>query len=227
MTTNRLAILLAVLLAGLSGVFLLPRQLNFQPVGISLNLPSHIDEWWGIDVAVTDREKQILGPETEFARKGYTNGRGDEILASIVLAGQDMNTGIHRPERCLPAQGWTITNKATRIIPLAERGTLSVTRLRNLRSAKDARGNPIQIYNLDYYWFVGHNVTTGSHFDRTLIDIRDRLFLGYNQRWAYVTIAANVQNGAFAHDEKELDAMIQEFIRKLVPLVEKESVVNG
>ncbi len=227
MTTNRLAILLALLLAGLSGVFLLPKQLHFQPVGIELNLPAQIGDWWGIDTAISEKERVVLGPETEFARKSYTNGRGDEIQASIVLAGQDMNTGIHRPERCLPAQGWTITDKNTRAIAIPGHATLPATRLRNLRTVADTHGKPFALYNLDYYWFVGHNDVTGSHFERTYFDIRDRLFRGYNQRWAYVTVAANVQTGTFARSEKELDALTEDFIRKLVPKIQKTSVGEG
>ncbi len=218
-------ILLAVLLAGLSGVFLLPKQLYFQPVGITLRLPAQIDEWWGIDLAISEKERLTLGPETEFARKGYTNGRGDEIHASIVLAGQDMNTGIHRPERCLPAQGWTVTNNSSRAIVVPDFGVLETTRLRNLKSVSDTNGNPVSVYNLDYYWFVGSSDVTGSHYERTWIDIRDRLFRGYNQRWAYVTVDAIIQHGPLARPEKELDAMMQDFIRKLVPIIQKQETI--
>ena len=43
-------------------------------------------------------ERSTLGYETEFARKLYTNGRGDEIFVSIVLANRDMNTSILKTE---------------------------------------------------------------------------------------------------------------------------------
>jgi hypothetical protein len=99
MTTKRLAILLAVMLGGMSSVALLPRQLGFQPVGIELALPEFLGEWWGHDAEVTEKERTTLGYDTEFARKNYTNGGNGQILTSIVLAGQDMMTGIHRPER--------------------------------------------------------------------------------------------------------------------------------
>ena len=108
MTTSRLALLLAVLLGGLSSIFLLPRQLGFQPVGIELELPKMVGGWYGRDVTVSEKERIVLGEGTEFARKSYRNGRGYEIVASIVLSGQDMNTSIHRPERCLPSQGFTV-----------------------------------------------------------------------------------------------------------------------
>ena len=114
----------------MSSIFLLPKQLGFQPVGIDLELPKMVGGWYGTDLAVSEKERIVLGEGTEFARKSYRNGRGYEIVASIVLSGQDMNTSIHRPERCMPAQGFTVIDK--RSVPLALPGheLLRVTRLR-------------------------------------------------------------------------------------------------
>src|SRR4051794_22700974 len=106
MTTSRLAILLALLLGGLSCVFALPKHRGFQPVGVNTEMPEFLGEWWGHDMEVTQKERDTLGHDTEFARKVYSNGRGANVLTSIVLAGQDMMMAIHRPERCLHAQGW-------------------------------------------------------------------------------------------------------------------------
>ena len=243
MTTSRLALLLAILLAGLSCTFLLPSQNDFQqPTGIDLELPKTIGgTWLGTDQAVSDKEQGALGKETEFSRKAYKNARGrlpesgDIIQASVVLSGRDMNTSIHRPEWCLPAQGWTIENSSKVPILIPERGKLVATRLKNMRflldkdtgkPATDRDGNRIILRNLDYYWFVGYNTTTESHTTRNLIDITDRLRHGYNQRWAFMTVAANVTEHFQADglDEKETDEMIVEFIQKLVPMTHKESV---
>ena len=76
MITNRLAILLAVLLGGMSTVFLLPKQLFYQPVGVDLTLPATVGGWEGKDEEITQNEIGTLGPETRFARKSYTNGLG-------------------------------------------------------------------------------------------------------------------------------------------------------
>ena len=224
MTTSRLAILLAVLL-GMSTVLLLPRQLSYQPVGINLQLPEFNGEWYGHEVKVSDREIGILGPGTEFSRKSYTNGRGDEIQVSIVLSGQDMNTSIHRPERCLPAQGWTIADKHSVTISVPQVGMIPTTRLHNLRNvAHDEK--PVAIYNLSYYWFAGHTDVTASHVARTYIDIRDRLLHGYNQRWAYITVSAVVTKNLqkFGRSEEETSQLIETFIRQLVPAVHKETL---
>lgn len=225
MTTSRLAILLAVLLGGLGSVLFLPKQLSYQPVGIDRRLPEFSGEWFGHEVKVSEREIGILGADTEFSRKSYTNGRGDEILVSIVLSGQDMNTSIHRPERCLPAQGWTIADKHQVTVPVPGLGAVPTTRLNNVRNgSRDDK--PITIYNVSYYWFAGHTDLTASHLDRTFIDIRDRILHGYNQRWAYITVSAVVTQNLqkFGRSEEETSRMIEDFIKRLVPVLHKDSL---
>lgn len=236
MTTSRLFILLAVLLAGLSTVFLLPKQIPLQPLGITLELPKMVGGvWYGRDQEVSAKEKDVLGADTEFSRKVYTNARGDSILTSIVLSGQDMNTSIHRPEWCLPAQGWTIAGSSKASVPLRNRGTLTTTRLFNIRVPHDPEtgkpyllpdGQQIVIRNLDYYWFVGFDGVTASHLNRNLTDIADRLTHGYNQRWAFVTVATEITDNLRREglNEAATDEMLRDFIQKLAPLIHKETV---
>ena len=230
MTTKRLFLLFAVLAGGMSLIFLLPKVANSQPMGIELALPQLLGEWDGTDEEVTEKERLVLGAETEFSRKVYRNARNDEIHVSIVLGGHDMNTSIHRPERCLPAQGWTIVNtgKVGIRVKVPEPEELKVTRLYNMHPALDKEGRPVvdkeghpfKVYSLNYYWFVGSSDTTASHITRTLFDLRDRLLKGYNQRWAYVTVAVILRS----NNPAETDSKIEAFIQQLVPLVHKASL---
>lgn len=223
MTTKRLLILQLVLFVGMGSCFLLPHVQNQQPSGVSLELPAMLGVWYGAEAEVLEKERQVLGAETTFARKAYTNGRGDSIFVSVVLSGQDMNTSIHRPERCLPAQGWTIVDSRGLSVALDKTAWLPVTRLHNMRPAMDGQGNKRPVYNLSYYWFVGYTDITASHFNRTWIDVRDRLLKGYNQRWAYITVSSNITKDVnkFGRSEAETDKLLQEFIKELVPAVHK------
>jgi EpsI family protein len=228
MTTKRLAILLAVLLLGLGSVYLLPRQLGFQPVGITLELPKMVGGWYGKDLEVSQKERIVLGEDkgTQFARKSYHNGVGYEIIASIVLSGEDMSRSIHRPERCMPAQGFTVIDNRSVPVVLPGRGTLHVTRLQNVRNVAAENGTPLSLYNVTYYWFVGHTDATGSHLVRTWLDMKDRLVHGYNQRWAYITVAAQIPPGA-EHDARTgqvIDDWMKDFIKELLPKIQKDSV---
>jgi EpsI family protein len=221
MTASRLTVLLLTLAIGLSSVFLLPSSGKTEPVGIKLALPEYVGRWYGVDQQISELEREGLAGDTEFARKQYTDGVGDTIFASIVLSGHDLDNSIHRPERCLPAQGWTVADSKTLSIALPSGRSLQVTRLNNVREAHGQDGKVIPIYNLNYYWFVGYHRLTASHLERTFLDIQDRILKGYNQRWAYITIASDITKGLirFGRSESETDAMIQDFIRQLFPQI--------
>ena len=221
---KRLTILQSVLVLGLGSVFLLPKKIEIQPAAIQAALPDFVGEWYGSDQPILQAEKDALGPDTQFARKLYTNGQGDQIFVSIVFSGPDMSTSIHRPERCLPAQGWTVADTSIKKIALAN-GTLDATRLRNVRHIQN-KSRSISVYALDYYWFVGHSAQTPSHLQRTWLDIRDRVFKGENQQWAFVTVTSKITKGIepFGRSENETDTVLAAFIRELVPELKRDNL---
>ena len=231
--TQRLLILWAVLVLGLGSIFVLPKPPRPPQPGVRMTLPDFIGDWYGQDALVTEKERVVLGSETRFARKEYTNAKGDAIFVSIVLAGEDMSTSIHRPERCLPAQGYTIVDKHTARTTLAA-GPLTMTRLQNIHPLYDASGKPLlardgrqaQEISLLYYWFVGSTETTADHTIRYLIDARDRLLKGSNQPWAYVTVMGRITSNLekYGRDEAQTDAMLHSFVQKLAPVIQGPSV---
>ena len=226
MTTSRLAIVFALLLGGLSSAYFLPEKIGYMPVGINLELPGSLGEWWGNRVEVTQKEKDVLGPDTEFSRVEYSNGRGDVIQASVVLAGHDMMTSIHRPERCLKAQGWDFIPDESRTIDVPGHGKMTLMRLRNHKLEKTRDGTTRPLQNICYYWFAGSRDLTHSHMQRVRIDIKDRLAGGYVQRWAMMMITANITAGTskFGRDENSTDELLVQFIQKLAPEIHKESI---
>ena len=223
MITKRLLQVQAVLLAGFGSVFLLPHSNKTSPAGIAMTLPNVVGVWIGDDAAVTQKELDTLAKDTQFARKIYTGPEGDQILVSIVLSGDDMTNSIHRPERCLPAQGWQMRSSSSRIIQIPGGKSLGVTRLQNVRTVQTRDKRRLAVTNLDYYWFIGYKDMTASHLTRTEIDLRDRIMYGYSQRWAYVTIAANVTKGIWRPErtEEQTAAMLDEFIQQLAPRLQR------
>lgn len=240
--TKRAGILLATVTLGLSLVFILPKGLSSQPLGVvnMAEMPEYVGAWRGADLEVTKKERDTLGQDTGFARKAYTtlgSFRGKKgvlssdqtgITLSVVLSGQDMNTSIHMAERCLPTQGWNITDKREVPFNIPGTGSFSATRLYNTRLSKNqTTQKPEQVRMLSYYWFVGHTITTGSHFERTIIDMKDRLLSGYNQRWAYITVTAPIPStdpARQAEADQVVDEMLREFIVTFMPKAMKETV---
>jgi len=223
MITKRLFQVQIVLLAGFGSVFLLPHSNKTSPAGIAMALPNVVGVWIGDDAEITQKERETLAKDTQFARKIYTGPERDQIFVSIVLSGDDMPTSIHRPERRLPAQGGLVRYSSKRVMALAKGKEIEVTKLQNAQVLETPDKRRFTVTNLDYYWFIGYKDTTASHLTRTGIDIRDRILHGLNQRWAYITIAANVTEGIAQNgrSEEQTKEMIEKFVQELAPRLQK------
>jgi len=222
MITKRLLSVQLVLLVGFGAIFVLPHSRISSPAGIAMKLPIWVGPWIGEDAEITAKEVGGLARDTQFARKLYTSPDGDRIFVSIVLSGDDMASSIHRPERCLPAQGWSLQNSQRQVIQVDRGKVLPVTILRSVRPMGDSAGRKFIITSLNYYWFVGYQRITASHLERTLLDMRDRLIYGYDQRWAYVTVAAAVTEGWSKPNRSESDTakVVEKFTGDLVRKLE-------
>ncbi len=221
MIIKRLLLLQTLLVLGLAAVFLIPQKTTLGPAGIGMALPDQIGRWTGEGAPISERELAALAPDTRFSRKWYTNPAGDKLYVSIVLSGADMDNSIHRPERCLVAQGWTVENSHRVQIPLPDdKPPLEATALKTVQQMPSGKNTPaIAVTNLNYYWFIGSHDITASHWRRTFIDIQDRLLHGENQRWAYVTVSSlvtdNLQPGG--RNAEDTARIIEDFIAEIVP----------
>ncbi len=156
MITRRLITVTLVLLAGFGSVAFLPHSSVTSPAGIEMQLPIFVGAWMGEDAAISERERAVLAPDTQFARKTYTGPRGDKIFVSIVMSGDDMTNSIHRPERCLPAQGWSLQSTERQVLPIEGNKKIAVTKLRDVRMVEQKNGaTAALLHGLNYYWFVG------------------------------------------------------------------------
>ena len=111
---RNLLIAQAVIGIGLSGIYLLPKTYNIRQSAIVMSLPSSLEGW---SFRPSEPSKQVLASladDTDYEQGIYYRstpgriGKLDLIRAFIVLSGEDMNNSIHRPERCLYAQGFEI-----------------------------------------------------------------------------------------------------------------------
>ena len=228
MTTSRLATLVAFLALGIATVFLLPKG-GEQPAGIVLELPDFVGNWKGTAAEMTEKERTALGESsgTRFARKTYRNLDGYEIMVSIVLSGRDMSSAIHRPERCLQAQGWALQGSDHFAMSLPQRGIFPLAEISSTRLATIADTTVAQELQA-FYWFVGEKDICAGHWDRWMIDNRDRLFRGVSQRWAYILVSAGVPKAKNPADDEAVRKWsrnsIREFIRTLAPKIHLDSV---
>lgn len=234
----RLALLAILSVLGLGAVLALPDHVDMLPSAVKMKWPEIAGDWVKVrDTVESPQERSILAPDTEFSKSEFVHAQSNvHIDVGIVLSGMDPNNSIHRPERCLVAQGHGGLVRQPREITLADGRVLPVMRLfTNLQRMEPREGQPpVQhAYNfITYYWFVGNDLATNSHYGRTLRDIRDRLFRGANQRWAYFTVAMtlrdNDQTRALATmPESEVDKYLQDFIAQVIPRMLEAPMLDG
>jgi Protein of unknown function (DUF3485) len=188
--------------ATFSAIYLLPKVGAVAQSAVNMELPPTSGDWVLRGQSPSQEEIKILKGDTQFAkavclaaRSGEFSDEGnvipDRLDLSIVLSGVDINNSIHRPERCMPAQGHTILSSSDRMIKLPNGREFKIKRLVSLQSQKLNKEGGREEYTkhqcLTYYFFVGHNRVTNDHLGRTFIDMKDRLVYGMDQRWAYTS----------------------------------------
>jgi hypothetical protein len=141
-------------------------------------------------------ELSWLPKDTTFGRRVYTNASGFWAQVSVVLMRLD-RTSIHKPEACLPGQGWIIEDRQPATVHLTDprQCELPVQKITARIGVKNAKGETTEIKGLYVYWFVADGLVTESHFKRTLWLARDLIFKQVLDRWAYVSYFAPCQPG--------------------------------
>lgn len=204
-------------------------DLNTDTVpGVEMTLPDRIGDFVGTPEEMSDAERNILPGDTELARMRYQDPFGQTIFASIVLSGGEKRS-IHRPEICLPAQGWSIGSGSVVPVPLASGRTLEIMLLNLSRPVEVGPGESLRIRSLFAYWFVGKETTTPLHKVRIFKTSWDRVFKKTNHRWAYVSVSSIVQDSIRpgGMNAEETTTMLKDFVAKIVPFFQKSEMVTA
>lgn len=186
--------------------------------GVVMGLPTLIGEYWGTSEPVSPSELALLPADTEFEKKIYQDLSGNSLTAQIVLSGGEKRS-IHRPEVCLPGQGWSIQSGEVIPVTLANGRTLDVMKLTLNREIETAPGERKNLKSYFLYWFVGKDTTTPYHWVRLAKTNWDMVTKKLQHRWAYVIVSAPVLEGfkPGAQSDRETLDMLKDFVRQSVP----------
>ena len=257
---KRVIILLAFVGAFCLGVIAFPDSPTMKPSRLAKDLPDNFGDWVGRAEEPGEREKEVLAGDTEFERKQYfhTGGAKPPIQASLVFSGKNLSQSIHRPEVCLRAQGWTFVKEGYLTFPdllpggeglpvkemICKRKHVEKNDEGEWEEVKMENGEQAYIWRVFYYTFFGHEKIVSGHYQRTKEDIKDRIFKGYDQRWAYATFSSFITKRHFDQgissgsidilDEEETKEHVRLFLKELLPIVVSpprggydESLENG
>ncbi len=193
--------------------------------GVRLDLPAIVGGYYGERQDITLAERTMLPLDTEFARRLYHSFDGESINCQIVLSGGEKRS-IHRPEVCLPGQGWTIRSGMPVEIELPGRSPMTAMRLDLSRSVERADGSRFELQSVFLYWFVGADKTTAHHWHRILLSSWDRVVHGVHHRWAYVIVSATATQGLQPNgrDVEATFTMLKDFVREMYPHIHTDNV---
>lgn len=190
-------ILPTLLAASLGAIHLLPHTGTVAQSAINMILPTAVGTWQLQRLPASEAEIGTLAKDTTFAKaicrspRGEFSADADRADLSVVLSGHDLNNSIHRPERCMPAQGHNILSSKDIPLNLSNGRTITVRRLRSIQTLTNPknRKQDRHFHCVTYYFFVGGDSLEHDHLQRTLSDMRDRIMRGIDQRWAYVSLS--------------------------------------
>ncbi|NBS14522.1 MAG: EpsI family protein [Verrucomicrobia bacterium] len=197
---------------------LLPTPNTTPKAGVIMDLPENIAGFTGKIIAATPGEIATLPSDTQIVRREYLDPAGDRIMASIVLSGGEKRS-IHRPEVCLPAQGWSMRGGKVEEISLADGRDLKVMDLSLARDVEIGPGDRRKLNAHYFYWFVGNGVMTPHHWSRVFLTSFDRITKNINHRWAYVIVMSIVTEGFVPNGKNEAQTveMLRQFTGQIAP----------
>lgn len=213
-----------MLLGMLCSCFFLAPIGELEPSALRGNLPIdyELDGWRGVKQQESQAERSALAADTIFSKASYSRFDWESYVGdypsqwlhvSIVYSGQDMGESIHRPEWCLPSQGYLDLVGSKDSIPLDNGMQLNVTRL-DSRFVSNVDKDSVPCRAIHYYVFVGHETIQDTHEKRNYRDIYDRVVNGYVQRWAYFQVGGHY-DGDTGVTREQLDKDLRDLIGAL------------
>ena len=134
-------------------------------------------------LAIGEAEKNVLPADTILDKRVYIAPDGNWYQVSMVIGGKSKSS-IHRPELCLPSQGFQMLRPR----PL-EAGDTTWRAVSLARRERNALGFAYMFYNQDGF-------RTASHVSRIFRDVWDRSVRSRIDRWVMVTVCSSTDDDA-------------------------------
>jgi len=185
-------------------------------VAMKIDLPERVLDFSSTNVPESEVELGFFPKDTTYVRRFYQAPDDFWAIATIVLMGAD-RTSIHRPDYCLPGQGWTIDSKTAVNIPIGGEHPYALPVLKWVihNSLPTPDGRKQEVSGVYVFWFVADNEQTPNYVQFQYYLLRDLLFTGRLQRWAYISYltycAPGQEDAAFERMRKLIAVSVPEY----------------
>lgn len=219
-----LALVLAVvalILCAVSG-----QQPPLSPAGVVMQLPASVSGMQGTPLEATAQEMNVLTEGVKIERKLYVSETRN-MLATIVLSGP-ARRALHRPDICLPGQGWGIAGKDELPVRLSDGREITVMMMRLFRDSVGDDGKLVRMRGLNLFWYQGYGeVRTADYYEHVFLTYFDSVFKNLNHRWALMSFFMPYSEGELGAADPLAEAKAMESLRNMIgqvaPLVLKKN----
>ena len=183
-------------------------------VNRNIDLPERVLDFTSTNVPESELVLGYLPKDTSYAERHYQSPDGLDVISTVVLMGAD-RTSIHKPDYCLPGQGWHIDSRS--VVSLSIGGErpykLPVAKWLLTTSLQTPDGGKQNVGGVYVFWFVADNEETPDFYSFLRRLTFDFFRTGVLQRWAYVSYFANCEPG----QEDAIFARMEQLIAASVP----------
>lgn len=149
------------------------------------------------------------------------------VVATVIQGGMGKRT-LHRPEVCLPGQGWSITDRLPIPIKLANGRIIQATLLRMFRDYEPVPGQRKRMRAMNIYWYIGSDGTTSAdYYDHIRISYMDGVFKNLTHRWAMAHFFAPLPDTDILIGDPMQDVAALEELRDFAGRMAPEFMKNG
>lgn len=220
-TLQQLAAAFLLLLAALGICAATDTSFQVSAPGVRLQLPLSLGDYQAREYDMTAQEKNLLDEGVKLVRDVYTSSSGRQIMATVILSGFEKRS-LHRPEVCLPNQGWTVTDRTSIPLRLEDGRDITIKMMRIFRDIEPKPGLRVRSRAVNFYWYVGSQGTScPDHYEHVFRSYFDSIFRNIQHRWAMASIFVPLPEQQVGKEDPlvELDAIedARAFIAKLAP----------
>lgn len=196
-------------------------------------LPLSVGDYQGREFDMTADEKNLLDEGVRLARNVYASSTGRQIMATVILSGFEKRS-LHRPEVCLPNQGWTVTDRTQIPLRMEDGREISIMMMRIFRDAEPQPGVKVRTRAINFYWYIGSDGTScADHYEHVFLSYYDAVFRNIQHRWSMASIYVPLPEQRVGQEDpmQELNAKEDacEFLARLAPtfMLTKEAWLKG
>ena len=170
MTSRRLLIVAALMVAVAVGLRTLSAADLVPEASALAALPLQIDEWRGRDLGRFDPETEAVLQADSYVMRRYARASAGVPVDLFIAYYATQRSGhtIHSPLNCLPGTGWEWVDRRPEQVSLGAGRDIAI-------NGNLARKNGEQA--LVYYWYQSHGRAVASEYRNRLLLVKDALTL--------------------------------------------------